>query len=151
MSCANSSNSDTPQEPFGASTVVDAIPNLPKEDNELVEAQETISVLQEDDKSHGVLQHWDFQLPILHGYDGVTQLRLSLENQSSSFDPTTFARAIQTRVGVQMLQNYLDQCGDASVKGRINEEVEGFPLMFYVVQSNNERLLRYIVERGGNP
>jgi len=97
------------------------------------------------------LQEWDFRLPTLGITDGSDYGQSLQDENVSSFDSLVFARAIKSGVSMQTLQSYLEQFSERAIGGRINEEVEGFPLIFYVVQSNNEHLLRYIVAKGGNP
>ena len=58
---------------------------------------------------------------------------------------------MQNGASQQTIQNYLDRFDRALVKEYINEEVDGFPAMFFVVETNKEELLRLWVAYGGNP
>ncbi|KAL8694790.1 MAG: hypothetical protein Q9218_000636 [Villophora microphyllina] len=58
---------------------------------------------------------------------------------------------MQNGASQQTVQNYLERFDRAQVRECINEDVDGFPAMFFVVETNREELLRTWVAFGGNP
>ncbi|KAF2669830.1 P-loop containing nucleoside triphosphate hydrolase protein [Microthyrium microscopicum] len=103
-----------------------------------------------DPSSSDKIAEWDFQLPRLR-FAASTQNAANIDQGSSTFDPAAFARAVQDGANLLSLIGYLDRYSREKVSYQINDEIEGFPLMFYIVESNNERLLRHCVSKSGNP
>lgn len=93
-------------------------------------------------------QGWDFILPV------ITHFKSSLEP-----DPTTDYETFDLRevvawqqygASLKVIQGYLDRFEEKEIREHINDEIEGFPAMFYVVETNKEDVLRLWHKHGGD-
>lgn len=95
-----------------------------------------------DAHSIGRDREWDFILPSL--------LDISLEG-IDYFDSYSLASAIQHGATASHIRSYLNLCNTAVTVQGINATVEGFPLIFYAVASNDENIVRLFIELGASP
>ncbi|RFU74129.1 p-loop containing nucleoside triphosphate hydrolase [Trichoderma arundinaceum] len=86
-------------------------------------------------------REWDFILPRL------PRLEISTEDD---FSPDTIAAAIQHGVPTYRIRNYLNIYDPRLLELDINSNVMGFPLIFYAVESNNEDMVRLLVDFGAS-
>ena len=93
-------------------------------------------------------RQWDFILPRI---PWTINLNAALEETTDTFNIQELVGAVQNGANLQMIRNYLERYDRETVRRSINDEVDGFPAMFYVVESNNVTLLRLWVDYGGNP
>jgi hypothetical protein len=93
-------------------------------------------------------EEWDFRLPQV---SAQLTLNAGLEDVNDAFDIHGLIGALQQGTSFEVIRGYLDQFSKDSVQKSINNEVEGFPAMFYVVGSNSEPLLRLWIAYGGDP
>jgi hypothetical protein len=82
---------------------------------------------------------WDFVLPHLQ--------EISLEDD---FNPYAIASAIQHGTTAPHIRSYLNLCDTAFRERDVNAEAEGFPLIFYAVASNDEDIVRLLIEFGAS-
>jgi len=90
---------------------------------------------------------WDFVLPVV---PPPPTLVPGLGNSSDDFDVYSLIGAIQHGIDFHTMQNYLAYYDKSQVKSEINEEVYGFPAMFYAVATNSEPIIRTWVSYGGD-
>ena len=90
---------------------------------------------------------WDFVLPripatssIVPGYADFTE----------SFDLENLIGAMQSGANEPLLQNYLDYFDRSTVQREINRSVEGFPSIFYAVETNNDWIVRTFIAYGAD-
>ncbi|KAK5139670.1 hypothetical protein LTR32_007296 [Rachicladosporium monterosium] len=57
---------------------------------------------------------------------------------------------MQYGTDVNTIMQYLNRFDDETVRDAINDSIEGFPTMFYVVETNNEDMIRLWVSHGGD-
>jgi AAA domain (dynein-related subfamily) len=119
-------------------------------DNSEIESDHMISHQQTSISENQILdlEEWDFLLPRV-----LPQQRLStgVQDQNDAFNLYDLIGALQQGTGFDIIRGYLERFDKESVQRSINSEIEGFPAMFYVVESNNEPLLRLWIAYGGNP
>lgn len=96
----------------------------------------------------GGIGGWDFVLPRV-AY--TNHPNPTLDNTGETFDIREVVAAVQDGASLQTVRIYVERYGRRTVRKTINDEVEGFPAIFYVAQSNNEPLLRLWINYGGNP
>lgn len=92
---------------------------------------------------------WDFVLPVIPL--PISNLGPGLIENFETFNLRDLVGSMQNGASQQTIQNYLERFDRAKVRERINENIDGFPAMFYVVETNKEELLRTWVAYGGNP
>lgn len=92
---------------------------------------------------------WDFVLPVIP-LAVSNSGRGSIENYET-FDLRDLIGAVQNGAGLQTIQNYLERFDRAEIREHINGDIDGFPAMFYVVETNKDELLRTWVAYGGDP
>lgn len=90
---------------------------------------------------------WDFILPILPYPDQPSTAEGAV---ARPFDLLNLVRGIQHGVPRGDVIGYLADYSGTTVERGINDSVEGFPAIFYVVARNDEALLRAWVARGGD-
>ncbi|CAG8959797.1 hypothetical protein HYFRA_00001705 [Hymenoscyphus fraxineus] len=91
---------------------------------------------------------WDFLLPVIPLQTNNLGT-ISLE-EFEAFDIRVLVAAIQNGLSLNLIQNYLSRFDQAKVSEEVNKEVDGFPVMFYAVETNNEKMLRTLVKHGGD-
>lgn len=92
---------------------------------------------------------WDFVLPVIP-LPNPTLGRASID-KNEAFDLRDLIGAIQNAASLSTIQNYLQRFDSAKMRAQLNHDVEGFPAMFYVVETNKDELLRTYVSYGGDP
>lgn len=92
---------------------------------------------------------WDFGLPHVLLDDAQDDFQAD-EGRSRPFSPLRLISVLQHGMPPAHLQHYLSFFGAAAVRARVNDTVCGYPAIFYVVATNDERLVRLWVEHGGD-
>ena len=94
-------------------------------------------------------QTWDFVLPVIP---------LPMENLGpnsadgfETFNLGDLIAIMQNGASLKTIQNYLGRFDESTIRKNINNDIEGFPAMFYVVETNKEDILRTWVAYGGDP
>ena len=93
--------------------------------------------------------NWDLVLPVIPL--PVANPRPGSAQDFEEFNLRNIVVAMQNGASVQTVQTYLERFDRAKVREHINEKIDGFPAMFYVVETNKEEMLRTWVAFGGNP
>jgi dynein-related subfamily AAA family protein len=91
---------------------------------------------------------WNFILPVIDSPIGG--LLNFLDGRTDIFNLEDLIGAIQNGADHQTVQSYLQRYGKETVTKHINEDVKGFPAMFYVVETNQEPILRTFIGYGGD-
>lgn len=94
----------------------------------------------------GLAPAWDFILPTLPPPAALIQPG----NYSEALDLTDLVGAIQNGANIHDVQTYMGYYDEKALRRNVNGVVEGFPVMFYVVATNNEPLIRAWVNYGGD-
>ncbi|PTB67011.1 P-loop containing nucleoside triphosphate hydrolase protein [Trichoderma citrinoviride] len=92
-----------------------------------------------NESSHST--EWDFTLPRLPFLKILTE---------DDFSPDSLASAIQHGATVHRLREYLSNYDSALLKQDISANVMGFPLIFYAVESNDENMVRLLIDYGAS-
>ncbi|KAL6886505.1 P-loop containing nucleoside triphosphate hydrolase protein [Trichoderma longibrachiatum] len=92
-----------------------------------------------DKSSHS--KDWDFTLPRL------PVLKIFTEDD---FSPDSLASAIQHGASVHRMRGYLNNYDSALLKQDISANVMGFPLIFYAVETNDENMVRLLIDFGAS-
>ena len=92
---------------------------------------------------------WDFVLPVIPL--PITNFEPGSTENFETFNLRDLIGSMQNGASQQTIQNYLDRFDRALIREHINEDVDGFPAIFFVVETNKEELLRTWVGYGGNP
>ncbi|KAI0436712.1 hypothetical protein F4803DRAFT_572010 [Xylaria telfairii] len=87
-------------------------------------------------------EEWDFLLP--HTFDP-----LKLE-PGDEFSPDDLVGAASHGSSIEMITQYLEYYDPKTVKQHINDTVNEFPLIFYVVARNDDSIVRTVVKHGAN-
>lgn len=87
-------------------------------------------------------EEWDFLLP--HTFD---PLKLEPGNEISLND---LVGAASHGSSIETITQYLEYYDPKTVKQQINQTVNGFPLIFYAVARNDDRIVRTFVEHGAD-
>ena len=82
---------------------------------------------------------WDFILPRI---PAPPTLVAGAGEGQKSFNLPDLVGAMQHGASLQMIQNYLGYYEEGTVKRYIHNTVEGFPAIFYAVETNNELVIR---------
>jgi len=91
---------------------------------------------------------WDFVLPVIPlpaeslGANSIEDFQV--------FRLRDLIALMQNGANVQSIQNYLGRFDRVTIEQSINDDIEGFPAMFYVVETNKEDILRTWVAYGGD-
>ncbi|KAL8673304.1 MAG: hypothetical protein Q9168_002266 [Polycauliona sp. 1 TL-2023] len=91
---------------------------------------------------------WNCVLPVIQ--TPIHKLRPGETEGLETFNCRDLVGSMQNGASQQTVQNYLERFDRAQVRESINEEIDGFPAMFFVVETNKEELLRTWVAHGGN-
>ncbi|TKA46501.1 hypothetical protein B0A54_02333 [Friedmanniomyces endolithicus] len=109
----------------------------------------------EDDDPQGQISHtaedayeWDFVLPVVP--PSTANLIASRTYEYEVFDIRELVAWMQYGTDVKTIMQYLNRFDDETVRNAINDSIEGFPAMFYVVETNNEDIIRLWVSHGGD-
>lgn len=92
---------------------------------------------------------WDCVLPVIPL--PTSKLGPGTIEGLETFQIRDLVGLMQNGASQQTIQNYLERFDRAQVRESINDEIDGFPAMFFVVETNMEELLRTWVAYGGNP
>jgi len=92
---------------------------------------------------------WDFTLPQLPVPDIFSPVPENMDERRD-FNTWELAAAVRYGADLQWIQNYLRSFAAATIKARIDDEVEGFPSIFYAVESNNPAMLRLWASYGAD-
>lgn len=90
---------------------------------------------------------WDFRLPRMAP---PPLLELGMGEGTDEFSIRDLTAAIQNGVSHQTIHNYLAYYERSIVKRHINEDVDGYPPMFYAVATNDEWVVRTFIAYGGD-
>ncbi|KAK4889331.1 hypothetical protein LTR27_011868 [Elasticomyces elasticus] len=91
---------------------------------------------------------WDFVLPVVPLRS--TTLAPSAGAAFETFNVRELVAWMQYGYSTNAVEQYLCRFDDGTVRKHINNDIEGFPAMFYVVETNKEDMLRLWVYHGGN-
>lgn len=91
------------------------------------------------------LPDWDFILPETFATHTLFQ---NVADEDDGFEPDALAGAVHYGATVVAARNYLDSFDPRLVKEHINDEVDGFPPIFYAVATNSESMVRLFIEFG---
>ncbi|KAK5687476.1 hypothetical protein LTS10_001614 [Elasticomyces elasticus] len=91
---------------------------------------------------------WDFVLPVVPPRS--TSLAPNDFAAYEHFDTRELVAWTQYGSNISAVEQYLCRFDPTIVRNHINDSVEGFPAMFYVVETNKEDILRLWVYHGGN-
>lgn len=90
---------------------------------------------------------WDFVLPRISMKSSIVP---GYADFSESFDLENLIGAMQSGANEQMLQNYLGYFDHSTVRREINGSVQGFPSIFYAVETNNDWIVRKFIAFGAD-
>jgi hypothetical protein len=90
---------------------------------------------------------WDFSLPELP-FPG--DLVPGVGDENGDFSAERLAAAMQHRIAVDAARTYMNSYDIGTVQRLINDEVDGFPVIFYAVAANDERMVRLLLESGAD-
>ncbi|KAF2233612.1 P-loop containing nucleoside triphosphate hydrolase protein [Viridothelium virens] len=94
-------------------------------------------------------KEWDFVLPNILS---TSVLGPALTGDYETFNIRDLVGAMQnSNANAQMIQNYLERFDHSKIREHINDDVDGFPAMFYAAETNKEDILRLWVRYGGDP
>ncbi|KAK0899333.1 hypothetical protein LTR02_009733 [Friedmanniomyces endolithicus] len=109
----------------------------------------------DDDDPQGQISHpaedayeWDFVLPVVP--PSTANLIASRTYEYEVFNIRELVAWMQYGTDVNTIMQYLNRFDDETVRDAINDSIEGFPTMFYVVETNNEDMIRLWVSHGGD-
>lgn len=80
----------------------------------------------------------------------TTSLEPDLTDEYEAFNLRELVARMQYGTSLRAIQQYLGRFNDDTVRKHINNDIEGFPAMFYVVETNKEDILRLWISYGGN-
>jgi ATP-dependent Clp protease ATP-binding subunit ClpA len=92
---------------------------------------------------------WDFVLPVIPL--PITTLGRASIDKNEAFDLRDLIGAIQNGASLSTIQNYLQRFDSAKMRAQLNDDIDGFPAMFYVIETNKDELVRTYVSYGGDP
>jgi AAA domain (dynein-related subfamily) len=90
---------------------------------------------------------WNFRLPKI---STTSTLIPGAGEGIEGFNLTNLVSALQQGASEQMVQTYLGYFNQSTVKRQINGSVEGFPSMFFAVETNNDWIVRTWIAYGGD-
>ena len=91
---------------------------------------------------------WDFVLPVIA--PSRAGLGPDPAAEYDDFNLRELIAWIQYGAKLRAIQQYLDRFDNRIVQQHINSDVENFPAIFYVVETNKEDILRLWISYGGN-
>lgn len=94
-------------------------------------------------------QTWDFVLPVIPL--PMENLGPNSADDFEAFNLRDLIAIMQNGASLKIIQNYLGRFDESTIWKNINNDIEGFPAMFYVVETNKEDILRTWVAYGGDP
>ena len=90
---------------------------------------------------------WDFVLPRISMRSSIVP---GYADFQESFDLENLIGAMQSGANVQTLQNYLGYFDHSTVQREINRSIQGFPSIFYAVETNNDWIVRTFITFGAD-
>lgn len=90
---------------------------------------------------------WDFVLPVIP--PRTASLGPDPTDEYEAFNLRELVAWMQYGASLRAIQQYLGRFDDVTVREHINNNVEGFPAMFYVVETNKEDILKLWISYGG--
>jgi hypothetical protein len=94
------------------------------------------------------VEEWDFNIPVL---TNASSLIPNVEEGLGTFSLFDVIAALQSNTDFQLVKKYLERFDAETIRQIMNDDVAGFPAMFYVVATNDEHILRLWLSYGGNP
>lgn len=94
------------------------------------------------------LPTWDFVLPVVP--PSTPGLQPDLSSDYEAFNLRELVAWMQYGASLRSIQQYLDRFDGDTIRKQINSDIEGFPAMFYVVETNKEDMLRLWISYGGD-
>ncbi|KAK0309977.1 hypothetical protein LTR01_004175 [Friedmanniomyces endolithicus] len=91
---------------------------------------------------------WDFVLPVVP--PSTANLITSSTYEYEVFNIRELVAWMQYGTNAKTVMQYLNRFDDETVRKAINDSIEGFPAMFYVVETNDEDMIRLWVSHGGD-
>ena len=116
-------------------------PAIIPDDQDIPPAKDTMS--QKSEEEFG----WDFLLPRISAPSLLTP---GTGVSAEVFSLHDLVGAIQQGTSEQMIQNYLGYFEQSMIRRQINGTVEGFPSMFFAVETNNDWIVRTFIAYGGD-
>ncbi|KAH6876437.1 P-loop containing nucleoside triphosphate hydrolase protein [Thelonectria olida] len=95
------------------------------------------------DEGTATSNEWDFTLPWILDF-------MDIDDNPDSFQPDALVRIIQPSASVPKVRDYLEFFGRDVADGKINEPVRGFPAIFYAVETDQEAMVRLLINFGAN-
>jgi hypothetical protein len=93
-------------------------------------------------------QTWDFVLPVL---PLPAEVLGGSADSYENFKVQDLVAFMQDGASLRTIQTYLGRFDASTIRKSMNEEVKGFPAIFYAVETNKEDILRTWVAYGGDP
>ena len=103
----------------------------------------------QDLDSNDQSQTWDFVLPVI--LLPVQTFGPIRADGFETFNLRDLIAIMQNGASLRTIQSYLGRFDESTIRKNINNDMEGFPAMFYVVETNKEDILRTWVAYGGDP
>ena len=122
------------------------VKDLESKPNDAEDKSPNLGPSNSQDIDHGEPE-WDFILPVIS--PSTSNPWLSVIGEDENFNLRDLIGAMQNGAGPQIVQNYLGRFDRAKIREQINSDIDGFPAMFYVVETNKEEILRTWVAYGG--
>lgn len=94
-----------------------------------------------------VKPEWDFCLPLIPAPSFLTP---GVGQGTDGFNILDLIGAVQQGATDQVISNYLGYYNHNTIHRHINDEVDGFPAMFFATASNNDWILRTWIAHGGD-
>lgn len=120
------------------------------DDSSLIGVDEASTISEADNLKQDASLSWIRGLPRFLPYT----LPLVAGVGGSDFNLRKVIRAVQSGAPAEQIQEYLafyDNYYREKLEASINENIEGFPAIFYVVEMNDTELLRQWIRYGGDP
>jgi len=108
---------------------------------------EVVAPPTEEPAVEGPEQEWDFILPNIPAPPTLTP---GIGEGNDGFDIHALVGALQHGMNLQLISNYLGYYEREIVKWHLNDTVQGFPSIFFVVATNIEWLIRTWISFGAD-
>lgn len=90
---------------------------------------------------------WDFVLPRISMKSSIVPGHADF---SDSFDLENLIGAMQAGANEQILENYMGYFDHRTVRREINRSIQGFPCIFYAIETNNDWIVRKFIALGAD-
>jgi hypothetical protein len=97
--------------------------------------------------SDDIEEEWDLILPLVQASANLAPS----SGFGSNFNLRDLVGAVQCGATGETLQTYLANYEKQAISHIINDDIEGFPAMFYAIATNDESVIRLWVKYGGDP